>query len=162
MSDAHEQGRSYRHGKTYEDVVETLLQCQGYEIIKRHWREPTINVEIDLVVRHKATGKEIWVECKGSWEADDPNRNGACRTDSVLKLIGAAWMISRLPESLRRPYVLVTSHAPDHGATRRWLDEAHPLLIHEIFVTDLRTWKAAPRTALPSCSNQPFPEPSHP
>ena len=48
-------------GDLLEDLTEKLLTAQSYEVIKEI---RFTAVELDLLCRHKVSGKEIYVECK--------------------------------------------------------------------------------------------------
>lgn len=109
-------GDASRQGAAFETTVELLLLIEGWTIIDRHWREPTTDVEIDLVAKDPS-GEMWWIECKGSWLA---TRNGLERTDTLKKAIGSATVLRHAPE--RHPYMLVTSHLPRVGsAGATWL-----------------------------------------
>lgn len=111
------QAAAGRQGAAFEATVELLLQIEGWTIDARRWRQPDVDVEIDLVATDP-DGVQWWIECKGSWESD---RNGLARTDTLKKAIGSAYSLSRLPK--RRPYMVVASHLPKTGAGVGWIDD---------------------------------------
>lgn len=114
------QAAASSQGRTFEEIVEDVLTRTGWTISSRRWREPTVEVEIDIVATDPA-GAVHWIECKGSWLSPS-GRNGVIRTDTAKKLVGDAALLSTIP---RPPYLLVTSHLPDAGTpARRWLDIA--------------------------------------
>lgn len=114
------QAAAGRQGAEFEKAVEILLLCQNWTIQERHWREPTINVEIDFVATDPS-GETWWIECKGSWES--PTVNGLERTDTLKKAIGSAALLRLLDE--RKRYMVITSHLPRVGtAGEQWLQRA--------------------------------------
>lgn len=115
------QAQAVLQGRTYEDVVARSLAAYGWHIQTAHWREPCTLVEIDIVAADP-NGEIWWIECKGSWQSAS-GRNGLARTDSTKKLIANAAILSTLPASARRPYMVVSSDAPA-GAGAIWLEIA--------------------------------------
>lgn len=106
-----------RQGAAFEETVVLLLLVEGWAILERHWREPTTDVEIDIVAKDPV-GETWWIECKGSWLAKN---NGLERTDTLKKAIGSSAVLKHAPD--RRPYMLVTSHLPRAGsAGETWLN----------------------------------------
>lgn len=105
-----------RQGAAFEETVALLLLVEGWTILDRNWREPTTDVEVDIVAK-SPSGELWWIECKGSWLA---SRNGLERTDTLKKAIGSAHILRQAPE--RHPYMLVASHIPRVGsAGDTWL-----------------------------------------
>ena len=116
MTVAERMGDASRQGAAFEQTVELLLRVEGWAIVARHWREPTTDVEVDLVAVDPA-GETWWIECKGSWLA---KTNGLERTDTLKKAIGVAAILIHAPD--RCPYMLITSHLPRAGsAGETWL-----------------------------------------
>jgi Holliday junction resolvase-like predicted endonuclease len=115
------QAAAGRQGRAFEDAVERQLVMTGWTIVARHRIEPTTGVEIDRVALDPS-GRECWIECKGSWESQS-QRNGCNRTDTTKKLIANAALLATVAE--RPPYIAVTSDRPRPGsAGARWLDIA--------------------------------------
>lgn len=112
------QAASSRQGDAFEETVCNLLLIEGWEIHDRNWREPTVDVEVDIVASDPL-GERWWIECKGSWES---SRNGLQRTDTLKKAIANGALFKVLPEACR--YMVVTSHMPIRGAAKTWLDAA--------------------------------------
>lgn len=111
-----------RQGWLFEQFVETGLLMEGWKLVAKNWREPLTGCEIDRVMLDPG-GVEWWIECKGSWEGREAAK-GARRGDTVKKAIGVAWMLSRLNQRDRRPYMLVVSHKPTARVPRKMLDAA--------------------------------------
>lgn len=122
------QAASGRQGRAFEETVVILLQCEGWTVTARNWRQPDIDVEIDIVATDPA-GRPWWIECKGSWES---SRNGLTRTDTLKKAIANAYLLRQLPD--RHLYMIVTSHAPTAGAGLKWIDAVLVDLVDQLRV----------------------------
>lgn len=123
---ANRQGAATRQGRAFEDTVVVLLQCQGWTIIERNWREPEVDIEVDIVA-DSPTGDRWWIECKGSWES---NRNGLARTDTLKKAIANGALLRLLDG--HHPYMVIASHLPESGAGKVWLERAVGPYIDEL------------------------------
>lgn len=126
---ADRQAAASRQGSAFEETVCNLLQIEGWTIHERNWREPEIDIEIDIVATDPH-GERWWVECKGSWES--PSRNGLARTDTLKKAIANGALLRCLPYAKR--YMVVTSHLPQAGAGVLWLDAAIDRYVDEFRV----------------------------
>ena len=126
------QASARRQGSQFEKAAETLLLCHGWMVVRRHWVQPDVLVEIDIVAIDPH-GIEWWIECKGSWESES-GRNGLRRTDTTKKLIGTAAILRLLPPEDRRPYMVITSHLPRDGAAARWLQMAEGVFLDRLWV----------------------------
>lgn len=122
------QAASSRQGSAFEETVYNLLLIEGWTVDERNWREPNVDIEIDIVATNPL-GVRWWIECKGSWES---TRNGLQRTDTLKKAIANGALLRVLPE--RCPYMVITSHLPTTGAGKTWLDAAI-----QIYVDEFRT-----------------------
>lgn len=120
------QSASSRQGSAFEETVCNLLQIEGWTIVERNWREPTVDVEIDIVATDP-DGIRWWVECKGSWES--PSRNGLQRTDTLKKAIANGALLRVLDDAC--PYMVITSHLPISGAGLVWLEAATKAYVDE-------------------------------
>jgi hypothetical protein len=113
------QALSSQQGSAFEETVCNLLRIEGWKIHDRNWREPSIEIEVDIVATDP-DGKRWWIECKGSWES--PTRNGLRRTDTLKKAIANGALLRCLPDPC--PYMVITSHMPLSGAGLAWVDVA--------------------------------------
>lgn len=120
------QAAASRQGSAFEETVHNLLQIEGWTIHDRNWREPTIDIEIDIVATDPH-GERWWIECKGSWES--PTRNGLARTDTLKKAIGNGALLRVLPDACH--YMVVTSHMPLSGAGMTWVEAATSAYVDE-------------------------------
>ncbi len=132
MTLADRQSASSRQGREFEEAVVTLLKIAGWAVVDRKWRQPDIDVEIDIVAVDP-DGVTWWIECKGSY--DDPKRAGIKRTDSMLKAIGAGALIRLLPD--RERYMVVTSHLPVSGAAFKWYEAALDQYVDRFWVVGM-------------------------
>lgn len=107
LSGADFQRAASAQGRSFEDMVVSLLSISGWTIETRH--HVVEGVEIDIVAADP-NGVRWWIECKGSWRGSVP---GSRRGDTVKKAVGVAWYLSTLPD--RCPYMLFTSHFPNVG-----------------------------------------------
>ena len=79
-------------GDLLESLAEKLLSAQSYEVIKEI---RFTAVELDLLCRHKISGKEIYVECKAYRDKNiDANILKNLAGTLVLKDYAEAWLIS--------------------------------------------------------------------
>lgn len=124
---ANRQAASGRQGAAFEATVETLLKVEGWTIVERHWYEPEIGIEVDIVA-DSPTGQRWWIECKGSWES--PSRNGLERTDTLKKAIANGALLRLLDG--HHPYMVIASHLPVTGRGVVWLERAKGVYIDEI------------------------------
>lgn len=116
------QAAASRQGAAFEETVVTLLRVEGWTVHERKWRQPDVEVEIDIVAEDPQ-GERWWIECKGSWES--PTGNGLERTDTAKKAIGSAAILRLLPLEQRSPYMLITSHLPKLGSSGdQWMRRA--------------------------------------
>lgn len=106
-------------GRAYEDHVEQYLAARGYEPIGRNVRHES-GAELDLHMRHRATGQEIGVECKAS--ENDAKAPGMRKSDNVWKVLGYLHAIRMWVENTggSLDYKVATSHAPIPGT--QWHD----------------------------------------
>jgi hypothetical protein len=78
-------------GDLLEDLTEKLLMAQSYEVIKEI---RFTAVELDLLCRHKISGKEIYVECKAYRNKNiDANILKNLAGTLVFKDYSEAWLI---------------------------------------------------------------------
>ncbi len=78
-------------GDLLEDLTEKLLTAQSYEVIKEI---RFTAVELDLLCRHKISGKEIYVECKAYRDKNiDANILKNLAGTLFLKDYSEAWLI---------------------------------------------------------------------
>ncbi len=78
-------------GDLLESLAETLLMAQSYEVIKEI---RFTAVELDLLCRHKISGKEIYVECKAYRDKNiDANILKNLAGTLVFKDYDEAWLI---------------------------------------------------------------------
>ncbi|MDP3877469.1 MAG: restriction endonuclease [Methylobacter sp.] len=79
-------------GDLLESIAEKLLSAQSYEVIKEI---RFTAVELDLLCRHKISGKEIYVECKAYRDKNiDANILKNLAGTLVFKDYSEAWLIS--------------------------------------------------------------------
>lgn len=79
-------------GDLLESLAEKLLSAQSYEVIKEI---RFTAVELDLLCRHKISGKEIYVECKAYRDKNiDANILKNLAGTLVFKDYAEAWLIS--------------------------------------------------------------------
>jgi hypothetical protein len=104
-------------GKTFETVVRHLLIAQGFAVAEDKVRLRQIGVEIDFAAT-SAGGTEVWIEAKGTLgRASGDKRPGLERTDTLKKAICNAALVATLPESERRPFIVITTHPPIDGSS---------------------------------------------
>jgi len=129
MSDLSDrQASGVRQGAAFEVTVATLLKIEGWDVTATKWRHPEFDVEVDIVATHPVTGKEWWIECKGSWEG---NRQGLKRTDTLKKALFNGAMLRLDPQ--RCPYMIIASHKPNLGsAGDTWLERAKGIYVDEV------------------------------
>lgn len=120
------QSAASRQGAAFEETVANLLQIEKWTIHERNWREPTVDIEVDIVATDPH-GERWWIECKGSWES--PRGNGLQRTDTLKKAIANGALLRVLPEPCR--YMVVTSHFPISGAGAIWAAAALSTYVDE-------------------------------
>lgn len=98
-------------GAQWEHATEAILLVKGWTINQRRWREPISGCEIDIVATD-AAGQEHWIECKGSWQGPEHSK-GLRRGDTTKKAVAVAYhLMFTVPDSARRPYIIIASHAP--------------------------------------------------
>lgn len=79
-------------GDLLESLAEKLLSAQSYDVIKEI---RLTGVELDLLCRHRISGKEIYVECKAYRDKNiDANILKNLAGTLVLKDYSEAWLIS--------------------------------------------------------------------
>ncbi|EHD0093222.1 restriction endonuclease [Vibrio vulnificus] len=79
-------------GDLLESLAENLLSAQSYEVIKEI---RFTAVELDLLCRHKVSGKEIYVECKAYRDKNiDANILKNLAGTLIFKDYDEAWLIS--------------------------------------------------------------------
>jgi hypothetical protein len=133
------QAAASRQGSAFEETVVNLLQIEGWTIEDRNYREPIIDVEIDIVATDPR-GQRWWVECKGSWES--PTRNGLQRTDTLKKAIANGALLRLLEDPL--PYMVITSHVPESGAGAIWLERATKEYVDEFRMVGFTNTEGTP------------------
>jgi len=88
----HKSSSTKERGDLLESLAEKLLSAQSYEVIKEI---RFTAVELDLLCRHRISGKEIYVECKAYREKNiDANVLKNLAGTLVLKDYSEAWLIS--------------------------------------------------------------------
>jgi hypothetical protein len=102
------QSAASRQGADFELLTISALQFHGWTVDESH--AVIEGVEIDIVATDP-TGRQWWIECKGSHRGAVP---GARRGDTVKKAVAVAWYLHSVPD--RRPYMLVVSHMPKPGS----------------------------------------------
>lgn len=126
------QAAASQQGAAFETTVETLLKIHNWTIVATKWRHPEVDVEVDIVAVHPATGQEWWIECKGSWEGYRP---GLRRTDTVKKALFNGAMLAVTSD--RKPYMIICSHMPAEGtAGSTWLGRAKGIYVDEVCDSD--------------------------
>lgn len=116
---ASEQGREWR------DLCVKALQRAGFVEIQLEQHLPDVGITLDIVATNQQ-GIALPVECKGSMMGDRP---GSKRTDTVLKAIGEAFLLTQSAAAPHfPPMILMTSHIASGGAARSMLG-AVPLSI---------------------------------
>lgn len=88
----HKSSTTKERGDLLESLTEKLLSAQSYEVIKEI---RFTAVELDLLCRHKISGKEIYVECKAYRDKKiDANILKNLAGTLFLKNYAEAWLIS--------------------------------------------------------------------
>ena len=82
---AGEQGREWR------DLCVKALRRAGFAEIQLEQQLPDVGITLDIVATN-LQGISLAIECKGSMMGDRP---GSKRTDTVLKAIGEAFLLSQ-------------------------------------------------------------------
>ncbi len=112
------QARSSRSGREFEELCVQYLKVIGWTVTET--KAIHHNVEIDIVARDRA-GNEVWIECKGGYS--DGGRDGAARTDSTPKFLGALRILDWVAPD-HPPYILLSSALPTSGRAHAWLEVA--------------------------------------
>lgn len=109
---ASEQGREWR------DLCVKALRRAGFVEIQLEQHLPDVGITLDIVATN-LQGISLAIECKGSMMGDRP---GSKRTDTVLKAIGEAFLLSQSAAAVHfPPMLLMTSHIATTGAARAML-----------------------------------------
>ncbi len=109
-----------RQGRQFAEQCDLILEEHHFELGGR-LVIPDVGVEIDRVAE-SPRGNIIWFEFKGSVRGDRP---GLRRTDTLKKAIANGALLRDLPE--RKPFIVLTSHLPEHGAGVAMLNAAKRL-----------------------------------
>ena len=125
------QARARREGNEFDQLAFEYVKSAGATIAATGLRiEGQVTVDARLV---GANGKSFWMLGHGNLD-DIGDKPGLQRTDTVLKTIGAAYILSRKVDHL--PVLLVTSHLPKPtSAAGRQLSAAADLFFDVIATT---------------------------
>lgn len=122
------QSRASTQGRSFHEAVKVYLHIERWGILRERWRHPNVDVEVDIVAEHPISGREWWIECKGSWEGTRP---GLARTDTLMKALCSGALLALVDD--RKPYMIVASHPPkEHSAGARWLERAKGIYVDEV------------------------------
>jgi hypothetical protein len=120
---AGEQGREWR------DLCVKALYRAGFAEIQLEQHLPDVGITLDIVATN-LQGISLAIECKGSMMG---NRPGSKRTDTVLKAIGEAFLLSQSAAAVHfPPMILMTSHIASDKAPRRMLGAAPTSIIADV------------------------------
>jgi hypothetical protein len=111
------QAAAGRQGRQFADQCTEALGNLGFDL-----RGPVRLREIGVEIDQEAvtpTGTVLWFEYKGSIRGTTP---GLRRTDTTKKAIANGALVQTLEYS--QPFVVLTSHLPERGASRAMLDTA--------------------------------------
>lgn len=109
---ASEQGREFR------DLCIKALTRAGFAELHTEQTFSDVGITLDIIANN-AAGVALAIECKGSMMGSRP---GCKRTDTVLKAIGEAYLLSMSDAGVHfPPMLLMTSHVADGGAARAML-----------------------------------------
>lgn len=118
MENEHPNARSVRTGRDFEDFCESYLTLTGWTVLESKGERH--GIEIDIIAEDRS-GRERWIECKGGYRG--AGRDGAARTDNVLKFLGALRVLDWVAPD-HPPYELMASALPSSGRAARWLEQA--------------------------------------
>jgi len=120
---ATEQGREWR------DLCVKALERAGFAEIQLEQHLPDVGITLDIVATNRQD-ISLAIECKGSMMGDRP---GSKRTDTVLKAIGEAYLLSQSAASAHfPPMILMTSHIASAKAARAMLGAVPVPLIADV------------------------------
>lgn len=104
------------------------LETIGWRILER--KAERYGVEIDIIAVDRSNA-EVWIECKGGYGS---RRDGARRTDSLLKFLGGYQVIEWESGGEHPPYILLTSALPRSGRAASWITiaQSHGVLVYEL------------------------------
>lgn len=111
------QAEAGRQGRQFAEQCDDALRSVGFEL-RGGTRLTQIGVEIDQVAV-APNGDEFWFEYKGSLRGVRP---GLLRTDTTKKAIANGALLRTLPDA--QPFVVLTSHLPERGASLAMLTTA--------------------------------------
>ena len=120
---ASEQGREFR------DLCLKALSRAGFNEVHTEQTFSDVGITLDIIANN-ANGIALAIECKGSMMGSRP---GCKRTDTVLKAIGEAYLLSVSDvANLFPPMLLMTSHVADGGAARAMLGAVRTEIISDV------------------------------
>lgn len=120
---ASEQGREWRN------LCVKALERSGFVEIQLEQHLPDVGITLDIVATNQQ-GISLAIECKGSMMGDRP---GSKRTDTVLKAIGEAFLLSQSAAAVHfPPMLLMTSHIAGNGAARAMLGAVPVSIIADV------------------------------
>ncbi len=116
-------------GKEFRDLCVKALTRTGFAEVVTEVKFSDVGIQLDIVANNRH-GIALAIECKGSMLGDRP---GSRRTDTVLKAIGEAYLLSRsqLAESFP-PMILMTSHVAEDKAARAMLGSVPVTMIADV------------------------------
>jgi len=120
---ASEQGREWR------DLCVKALERSGFVQIQLEQHLPDVGITLDIVATNQ-DGISLAIECKGSMMGDRP---GSKRTDTVLKAIGEAFLLSQSAAAPHfPPMILMTSHIAGSKSPRAMLGSVPVSIIADV------------------------------
>lgn len=113
------QSMAKSQGDAFRDLCVKTLVFSGFDAgdIKTEVKFGDVGVTLDIVANN-SHGIALAIECKGSWRGERP---GCKRTDTVLKAIGEAYLLSQSLSGIFPPMLLMTSHVASDNAPRLML-----------------------------------------
>jgi len=123
------QALASEQGAEWRAICIKSLQRAGFTEIQTELHFPDVGITIDIAAMNQA-GISLAIECKGSMMGDRP---GSKRTDTVLKAIGEAFLLSQSAAAAHfPPMLLMTSHIAKVKAARAMLGAVPVSIIADV------------------------------
>lgn len=123
------QALASEQGTEFRDLCRKSLIRAGFTEIHTEKTFEDVGVTLDIIAMNQE-GISLAIECKGSMMGDRP---GCKRTDTVLKAVGEAFLLSRSEAApMFPPMLLMTSHVATSGAARTMLGSVPVSVIADV------------------------------
>ncbi len=129
MSTPNFQALASEQGREWRDLCVKALERSGFVEIQLEQHLPDVGITLDIIATNQQ-GISLTIECKGSMMGDRP---GSKRTDTVLKAIGEAFLLTQSAAAVHfPPMILMTSHIASAGAARAMLGAVPASIIADV------------------------------